>query len=74
MAPRVAPGLRAASLRGRSTRSDAASGKTEREGEMGSDEVHMACIFDPCTAQLQEKSPCKSMTYAVFHDNLERFG
>ena len=41
---------------------------------MGSDEVHMACIFDPCTAQLQEKSLYKSMTYAVIHNNLERFG
>lgn len=74
MAPHVAPGLRAASLRGRSTRSDAAYGKTEKEGDVGSDEVHMACIFDPCTAQLQEKSPYKSITYAVIHNNLERFG
>jgi hypothetical protein len=64
MAAQAPPGLglRAASLRGRSTRSDAASGKTENKGEMGGDGVHMPLIFHERRDTLNTKNPFKSTT------------
>lgn len=62
MAPRAAPGFRAASLRGRSTRSDAASVKTENKREMGSDDVHMTLIFHEPRDTLNRKISFKSIT------------